>query len=73
LSNGRRRTRQRRRPSLVRWGAPLVAAIVLFALGIALGQALEENRGGGETRTSIRTLEPETLPAQTVTVTVTAP
>jgi hypothetical protein len=73
LSNGQRRTRQRRRPSLVRWGAPIAAAIVLFALGVALGQALEENRRGGETSTSIRTLEPETLPAQTVTVTVTSP
>jgi hypothetical protein len=45
----------------------------VFALGVGLGQALEENRDGGETQTSIRTLEPETLPAQTVTVTVTAP
>lgn len=73
MSNGQRRTRQRRRPSLIRWGAPIAVAIVLFALGVALGQALEENRRGGETSTSIRTLEPETLPAQTVTVTVTAP
>ncbi len=73
LSNGQRRTRQRRRPSVIRWGAPIAAAIVLFALGVALGQALEENRRGGETSTSIRTLEPETLPAQTVTVTVTSP
>ncbi|MBA2568210.1 MAG: hypothetical protein H0V11_02570 [Actinobacteria bacterium] len=73
MRNGQRRTRQRRRPSLFRWGAPIAGAILLFALGIALGQALEENRGGGETRTSIRTLEPETLPAQTATVTVTTP
>lgn len=73
MSNGQRRTRRRRRPSFIRWGAPIAAAIVLFALGVALGQALEENRRGGETSTSIRTLEPETLPAQTVTVTVTAP
>jgi hypothetical protein len=73
LSNGQRRTRQRRRPPLIRWGAPIAAAIVLFALGVALGQALEENRRGGETSTSIRTLEPETLPAQTVTVTVPSP
>jgi hypothetical protein len=73
LSNRQRRPRQRRRPPLIRWGVPIVAAIVLFALGVALGQALEENRSGGETRTSIRTLKPETLPAQTVTVTVTAP
>jgi hypothetical protein len=57
----------------VAWGLPLLGAVVVFAIGVALGQALEENRGGGETQTSIRTLEPETLPAQTVTVTVTSP
>jgi hypothetical protein len=72
LSVGARRTRRKRRPLLV-WSLPVVGAVVVFALGVALGQALEENRGGGETQTSIRTLEPETLPAQTVTVTVTAP
>jgi hypothetical protein len=47
--------------------------LILFAIGVAFGQALEENRGGGETQTSIRTLEAETLPAQTVTVTEPAP
>jgi hypothetical protein len=72
LSTGARRTRRRRRPLLV-WGVPVAGAVLLFALGVALGQALEENRGGSETQTSIRTLEPETLPAETVTVTVTSP
>jgi hypothetical protein len=72
LTVGPRRTR-RRRNRLLAWGLPLLGAAVLFALGVALGQALEENRGGGETQTSIRTLQPETLPAQTVTVTVTSP
>ncbi len=72
MSVGARRTRRKRSPLLV-WSLPLVGAVVVFALGVALGQALEENRGGGETQTSIRTLEPETLPAQTVTVTVTGP
>jgi hypothetical protein len=70
LSTGRRR---RTRSPLVAWGLPLLGALVLFVLGVALGQALEENRGGGDTQTSIRTLQPETLPAQTVTVTVTTP
>jgi hypothetical protein len=70
LSPGRRR---RSRSRLLAWGLPLLGAVVLFALGVALGQALEENRGGGETQTSIRTLRPATLPAQTVTVTVTTP
>jgi hypothetical protein len=72
LTTGARRTRQRRRP-LLAWGLPILGAAVAFALGVGLGQALEENRGGGETQTSIRTLAPETLPAQTVTVTVPAP
>lgn len=58
---------------MLAWGVALLGAVVLFAVGVALGQALEENRGGGGTQTSIRTLEPETLPAQTVTVTVTSP
>jgi hypothetical protein len=69
--DGRRR-RRRRRP-LVAAAAVAAAAAITFALGVALGQALEENETGGETQTSIRTLAPETLPAQTVTVTVTAP
>jgi hypothetical protein len=72
LTAGARRPRQRRRP-LLAWVLPTAGAVVVFALGVGLGQALEENRDGGETQTSIRTLEPETLPAQTVTVTVTAP
>lgn len=72
MTAGPRRTRQRRRPPLV-WGLAIAGAVVVFALGVGLGQALEENRDGGETQTSIRTLAPETLPAQTVTVTVTAP
>ena len=72
MTIGAGRTRRRRNPLLV-WALPLLGAVIVFAIGLALGQALEENRGGGETQTSIRTLEPETLPAQTVTVTVTTP
>ncbi len=66
-----RRKVRRRRP-LVSSVLVAIATALTFALGIALGQALEENEPGGETQTSIRTLAPETLPAQTVTVTVTA-
>jgi hypothetical protein len=72
LTLGPGRTRRRRSRLLV-WGLPLLGAVVLFALGVALGQALEENRNGGDTQTSIRTLKAETLRAQTVTVTVTSP
>ena len=69
-------TERRRRPSrrpLLPWLAPALAAVIAFAIGIAFGQALGDNRGGGETQTSIRTLAPETLPAESVTVTVTSP
>jgi len=54
----------------------LLAAVVLlvFALGIALGQALNDNPDSGGTQTLIRTLHPLPLaPAARETVTVTVP
>jgi hypothetical protein len=69
----RERRARRRRRSLLPWIGSFVAAVVVFAVGVGLGQALEENPRTDETQTSIRTLAPETLPAQTVTVTVTVP
>jgi hypothetical protein len=72
LTLGARRRAGRRRPGLA-WLLALGGAAVVFAIGVALGQAIEENRGDGDTQTSIRTLAPETLPAETVTVTVTTP
>lgn len=68
-----RRAARRRRRRLLRWAVRLVGIAVVFAAGVALGQALENDPNSGETQTSIRTLVPETLPAQTVTVTVTTP
>ena len=56
--------------------ALLVAAalLVVFAVGVALGEALHDNPGKGETQTLIRTLRPLPLaPAARTTVTVTAP
>ena len=44
---------------------------ILFVLGVALGQALEETPPPGGTRTQVRTLEPLPLTAVTETVTVT--
>lgn len=55
------------------WIVRLGVALVVFALGVGLGQALEESPRSDETQTSVRTLTPETLPAQTVTVTVPTP
>jgi hypothetical protein len=55
----------RRRPRTRRWPKVLgavVAAVVVFSLGLALGLALEDRPVPGGTQTSIRTLEP--LPQQ---------
>ena len=66
---GRERPRRprpaRRRPAALVAKALLV--VVVFAVGVALGQALEENPDSGESVTYERTLR---VPAETVTVTV---
>lgn len=51
----RRRSRRRR---LLRAFALLVAAVVLFAAGVALGMALRDDPEPGGTVTLVRTLEP---------------
>jgi hypothetical protein len=56
----------------------LVAAglVLAFIIGIALGQALEDNPQPGGTQTGVRTLRPVQLPPaarSTVTVTVSEP
>jgi hypothetical protein len=53
----------------------LAGGAVLFALGIGLGRALEENPEPGGTVTQVRTLRPLPLAPEreTVTVTVTTP
>lgn len=70
-----RRTR-RRGPRRAR-GLLVVGGLALaFALGVALGQALEDNPRAGGTQTRVRTLQPLQLPPaarSTVTVTVSAP
>lgn len=60
----RRRTVPRRR----RWPRrvlALLAAVLLLAVGVALGQALDDGPERGVTQTSVRTLEP--LPQQPAT------
>jgi hypothetical protein len=42
----------------------------VFAFGIALGQTLDDSSAPSGTQTSVRTLAPVTLSAETVTVTV---
>jgi hypothetical protein len=65
----RERRRRRRREELIRWGLRLGLALLVFALGIALGQALQDNPKPGQTITLERTLRIPTSgnPASTVT------
>jgi hypothetical protein len=68
--------KRRRHRALLRWSALVVAAIVVFGLGVALGQALDDNPepATSPSRTIVRTLGPLPLKApSTVTVTVTRP
>jgi hypothetical protein len=64
-----RRRRDRRRAGT--WALRIVALLGLFAIGVAVGQAMDDASPPSGTNTSIRTLEPATLSAETVTVTVT--
>ena len=63
--------RRRKKKSPVRrrivWG---VLGVLVFAVGIALGQALEDNPGPASTITREQTFS---VPAESATVTVTAP
>jgi hypothetical protein len=45
--------------------------VVVFGLGLALGEALHDNPSGGGTQTVVRTLKPLPLPPARETVTVT--
>jgi len=68
--------RKQRRRGLIRWGVRIAAAAVVFALGVALGQVLDDNPdpSSSPTTTNVRTLGPLPLTAPpTVTVTVTRP
>ena len=70
----RRVARRRRQRRFVPW-RPLILALALvcvFAVGVALGEALHDNPKPGGTKTSQRTLRPLPIaPArETVTVTV---
>jgi cell division protein FtsN len=62
----RPRRRRSSRPAVL-----ALAAGLLFAVGVALGQALHDNPQPGETQTRVRTLKPLPLPPARVTVTVT--
>jgi hypothetical protein len=63
--------RRRRRRPLGAWALRAAGLLILFAVGVALGQALDDSSPPTDTSTSVRTLVPATLKAETVTVTVT--
>ncbi len=59
-----------------RWLLVIAGLVLAFAVGVALGQALDDGSGAGGTQTLVRTLKPLPLvPAarDTVTITVTNP
>jgi hypothetical protein len=65
----RERRKRRRREEVSRWTIRVLVIVLVFALGIALGQALHDNPKPGETTTLERTLSVPTSgnPASTVT------
>jgi hypothetical protein len=63
-----RRPRPKRRRGLA---AAVLGGVLLFALGVAVGEALHDNPRPGGMQTRVRTLTPTQLPPARVTVTVT--
>lgn len=63
--------RRRPRSRLLRPALTLLGVLAAFLVGLALGRALEEGPAPGGTQTSVRTLEPRSLPPAPRTVTVT--
>jgi hypothetical protein len=65
----RERRRRRRKEELIRWGIRAGIALLIFLLGIALGQALHDNPKPNSTLTFERTLHVPTSgrPGSTVT------
>ena len=68
--------RRRRRPRAALWLAFVAAGVVLFAIGIAVGEALHDNPRPGGTLTYVRTLHPlkvaPSVPTRTITITATS-
>jgi hypothetical protein len=49
---------RRRRSRRATWLLAAAAALILFGLGVAVGEALHDNPTPGITRTTVRTLHP---------------
>ncbi len=65
---GRRPPRRRR---ALRFWVGLVALVVAFGAGLAIGQSLDDNPDTGRSQTLVRTLQPLEVPPVRETVTVT--
>jgi hypothetical protein len=63
--------RRRRKRPVGRWLVRAAGLLIVFAIGIAFGQTLDDSSAPTGTETSVRTLAPVTMSAETVTVTVT--
>jgi hypothetical protein len=63
------RRRLRRRQETIRWGIRVLLVVVVFSLGVALGQAIQDNPRPGRTVTSERTLHIPTGGQQGSTIT----
>jgi hypothetical protein len=63
------RRRLRRRKEVIRWSIRVLLVVLVFSLGIALGQAIQDNPDSGNTVTFDRTLTVPTgaNPGSTVT------
>ena len=63
------RRRQRRRREVIRWSVRVLLVVLVFSLGVALGQAIHDNPQPGGTLTFDRTLHIPTAGDQASTIT----
>jgi hypothetical protein len=63
------RRRLRRRQDTIRWSIRVLLVVLVFSLGVALGQAIQDNPQPGRTVTSERTLHIPTGGQQGSTIT----
>ena len=63
------RRRLQRRGEVLRWSIRVLLVILVFSLGVALGQAIQDNPRPGRTVTFDRTLRIPTTGAQGSTIT----
>jgi Na+/H+-dicarboxylate symporter len=63
------RRRLQRRKEVIRWGIRALVVVLIFSLGVALGQAIQDNPQPGQTVTFDRTLHVPTTGNQGSTIT----